>query len=310
MQKRTIMHRNTRREFLQATGILLAAGVTGLGFEKKTEPLLSFSTLGCPDWSFDKILNFAVEHGYRGLEIRGIQREMDLPKCNEFKGKENIKATTKKMQEHGLRFVGLGSSANLHLVPGAARQKNLDEARRFIDLANEIDCPYIRVFPNNFPAGQEKAATMDLMSNGLLELAKHANETKVTVLMETHGDLVRMADLKQVMEAAEHPHSGLVWDISNMWTVTKEPPAEVYELLKKYIRHTHIKDANIVDGKIAYTLLGRGAVPVFEAIDVLERNKYKGFYSFEWEKLWHPEILEPEVALADYPRAMKKHFSK
>ena len=112
------------------------------------------------------------------------------------------------------------------------------------------------------------------------------------------------------MDAAAHPHAGLVWDISNMWTVTKEPPVEVYALLKKYIRHTHIKDATLVNGKPSYTLLGRGEVPIFEAIDVLEKNKYKGFYSFEWEKLWHPEILEPEIALADYPVEMKKHFNK
>jgi hypothetical protein len=49
-------------------------------------------------------------------------------------------------------------------------------------------------------------------------------------------------------------------------------------------------------------------VPIFEAIDALAKSGYKGYYSFEWEKLWHPEILEPEVALADYPKAMKKHF--
>jgi hypothetical protein len=29
---------------------------------------------------------------------------------------------------------------------------------------------------------------------------------------------------------------------------------------------------------------------------------------FEWEKLWHPELEDPETALADYPVAMKKHF--
>ena len=40
----------------------------------------------------------------------------------------------------------------------------------------------------------------------------------------------------------------------------------------------------------------------------LAEGGYKGYYSFEWEKLWHPEIAEPEVALAHYPTAMKTHF--
>ncbi len=54
--------------------------------------------------------------------------------------------------------------------------------------------------------------------------------------------------------------------------------------------------------------LGQGEVPIFEAIDALAKDNYKGYYGFEWEKLWHPEIAEPEFALADYARAMKQHF--
>ena len=52
----------------------------------------------------------------------------------------------------------------------------------------------------------------------------------------------------------------------------------------------------------------QGEVPIFEAIDALQKGGYKGYYSFEWEKLWHPEIAAPEIAIADYPVAMKKHF--
>jgi sugar phosphate isomerase/epimerase len=112
------------------------------------------------------------------------------------------------------------------------------------------------------------------------------------------------------MQGAEHRNLGLVWDVANMWTVTKESPAAVYRKLKKYIRHTHIKDAKLVDGKLQYTFLGQGEVPIFEAIDTLAKDKFKGFYSFEWEKLWHPEIAEPEEALAHYSTAMRNHFGR
>ena len=80
----------------------------------------------------------------------------------------------------------------------------------------------------------------------------------------------------------------------------KEPPEEVYAVLKPYIRHVHIKDLKIVDGKQQYVLLGTGIVPIFQAIDLLYANQYPGYYSFEWEKLWHPEILE----CGDRPRRL------
>jgi len=130
----------------------------------------------------------------------------------------------------------------------------------------------------------------------------------VSVLVESHGDLLTIEDLEKVMSAAEHPHAGLVWDVTNMWIKTKEYPTFAYEKLKKYIRHTHIKDAKMVDEKIKYVLLGQGEVPIFEAIDVLVKGGYNGYYSFEWEKLWHPEIEAPELAIANYAEVMNKHF--
>jgi hypothetical protein len=46
------------------------------------------------------------------------------------------------------------------------------------------------------------------------------------------------------------------------------------------------------------------------AVELLRRDEYKGYYSFEWEKLWHPEIEEPEAAIVDYARTMITHFRK
>ncbi len=303
------MKYTNRRKFLRNSALLITGAIAGSSFHsKQNKPLLSFSTLGCPDWSFEKIMNFAVAHSYQGIELRGILRQMDLTKCNEFSNTQNRKTTMKLMEDKGLRFVNLGSSATLHFAGAAERQKNLDDGRRFIDLAHQIDCSFVRVFPNNFPKEQEKNKTMDLITKGLLELGEYAKGTKVTVLMETHGDLVKTDNLLTIMNAARHEHTGLVWDISNMWTITKEPPIEVYKKLKPYIRHTHIKDEKMLDGKQQYTLLGQGDVPIFEAIDELIKSNYKGYYSFEWEKLWHPEIASPDIALADYPNAMRKHF--
>lgn len=302
----------TRRTFIQSSSASIAALVIGSSFvSKKTMPKLSFSSLGCPGWSFDTIVDFAATHGYKGIELRGIQKELDLNRCKEFSSTQNITATLSLLKQKGLQLVDLGSSCNLHVSDETERKKNLDEAKRFIDLAEQTGCPYIRVFPNNLPKDQDREATISLITKGLVELGDYAKNTRVTVLMETHGDLVHSDDLEKIMLQAAQPHTGVVWDVANMWTITKEPPATVYGKLKKYIRHTHIKDAKLLaDNKLEYALLGKGDVPIFEAIDLLYNSGYSGYYSFEWEKLWHPEIADPEIALADYPVAMKEHFAK
>ena len=298
-----------RRSFIKNTSSLLLCTIIESKFKFNNQPLLSFSTLGCPDWSFDAIVNFAAVHGYNGIEIRGIEREMYLPKCPVFSA-DKINDTMKLVKDKGLKIVDLGSSAGMHYSDAAERKKNLDEAKAFIDLAQQLHCPYIRVFPNDFPPGQDRNATMELIAKGLQELGDYAKNKDVMVLMETHGEVVKKDDILHIMQLAAHPKVGLVWDIVNMWSVTNEPPAQVYQQLKPYIHHTHIKDLNMVNGKESYTLLGEGIAPVFAGIDALYRNNYPGYYSFEWEKLWHPEIAAPEIALADYPVKMRAHFKQ
>src|SRR5688500_4522423 len=94
-----MIRNSTRRDFLKTTTLAsLALATTSFDF-KKYRPLLSFSTLGCPDWTFETILNFADEHGYDGIELRGILRQLDLTKCPEFNSKENILATSKLIKK-------------------------------------------------------------------------------------------------------------------------------------------------------------------------------------------------------------------
>ncbi len=299
----------SRKQFIQNSAILLAAAMSGSAFTSlKNKPLLAFSTLGCPDWSFQQIVDFAAANGYSGLEIRGIKRQMDLTKCEEFSSQEQIKATLSLMKEKGLKFVNLGASANMHFHEGPEKEKSISEAKAFIDLAQKINCPYVRVFPNKFPKDRTKDQTIQTVAENLLTLGNYAKERNVKVLLETHGDFSGSDDILKVMKSASHPNIALVWDISNMWTITKESPAEVYKKLKKYIVHTHIKDAKLNGDKLQYSLLGQGDVPMFEAIDILYKDGYKGYYSFEWEKLWHPEIAEPEIAISHYAKAMKEHF--
>lgn len=142
----------SRKEFIQSSAILLTAMASGAAFSNKKPPLqLSFSTLGCPEWGFQQSIDFAAAHGYRGIELRGILKQLDLPQCPEFSSPQSITDTVARMKEKQLRFADLGSSCMLHFADPVKRKENLDGARRFIDLAQQISCPYVRVFPNVFP---------------------------------------------------------------------------------------------------------------------------------------------------------------
>src|SRR6185312_3041017 len=45
---------------------------------------------------------------------------------------------------------------------------------------------------------------------------------------------------------------------------------------------------------------GEGEFPFGRMFAALAGIKFDGFVSFEWEKLWHPELASPEVALPNF----------
>jgi sugar phosphate isomerase/epimerase len=296
------MKLQTRRAFLETSaGLMALAALNPLFKENKKTEKLAFSTLGCPDWRLKQIVDCSAENGYKGFEIRGLAGEMDLPKCPEF-NKTNLPASLRLIKDNDIKIINLGSSANLHFAQEDKRKSNLDDAKRFIDLAEQLECPFVRVFPDDLPPDQSVEQTLDLIISGLVTLGEYAKGSNVTILLESHGKVVYKDMLLKIMAGANHPKVGLIWDFFNMWVVTKESPKEVFDALGKYIKHVHIKDANLVDGKPAYCLIGQGVAPLREAMDSLKRANYKGYYSFEWEKKWHPEIQDPEIAFPHFAK--------
>jgi sugar phosphate isomerase/epimerase len=59
-----------------------------------------------------------------------------------------------------------------------------------------------------------------------------------------------------------------------------------------------------------YVLTGHGDIPVRKQVEQLTKIGYKGYYSFEWEKVWHPDIAEPEVAFAEYAEVMGHYLQQ
>jgi len=301
----------TRRDLFRI-GTAVVAG-PAIGSPKPAGQLpIAVSTLGCPKWDWNTIVKNTSQWGFAALELRGIQDEMDLPKCAELSG-TRLKGTRRDLSAAGLRISDLGASAQMHEPDPAKRAKHMDEARRFIDLAHELDAPYVRVFPNQFLPGEDKRVTFARISAGLHELGEYARPAGVTVIVESHGEFRRAEDIVPILEGAKSQNVAFLWDAHHT-CVEGEKPADTFRELGKYTRHTHLKDSVPIPGKPKedrhYVLTGTGEIPVKETVGVLARNGYKGYYCFEWEKRWHPDIDEPEAAFPHYAKTMRQYLAE
>jgi len=269
---------------------------------------LAFSTLGCPAWGWKTVLENADRFGYTGIELRGILGDMDLPKRPELVG-DGLKRSRRDLEALGLVVTDLGASSHMHEKDPAARAAQLDDGRRFIDLAHAMGVPYVRMFGNELPPDEPRDEALKRVAEGFQQMAAYAKPAGVTVLIESHGDFTHSADIEAILTRVDSPSFDLLWDAHHTYVAGKEEPGYTWKRLGRWVRHTHLKDSKPDGTDRRYVLLGTGDVPVKEQVRVLVAGGYKGFYCVEWEKKWHPEIEEPEVAFPQYAKVLAQYLA-
>ena len=264
---------------------------------------ISFSTLSCPKWSWTKVIDEASRMGYDGIEVRGIQDELYLPNLKPFMP-ENLDNTLKDLKERDLKICCLGTSCIFH--DDNRFDTSLKEGIATIDLAKDMGVPFIRVFGDEIPDIEKKDETVKQVAKGIEQLGRYAENKGVMVLQETHGDFSNSDYLLEVLEKTSSPAIGVIWDIANPFGGNKESIYDTYRKLSKYIKHTHIKDINVSGKGIQIRIPGKGDIPIEDVVSLLKQKGYEGWLSFEWEKRWHPDIENPEIALPYYIKYIKK----
>ena len=266
---------------------------------------LSFTTLSCPDWTWNQVVDNAKKFGYDGIEIRGIEGEMFLPKARPFLP-QNIDKTLKVLKEKGLEICCLDTSCSFHNPD--TFEEYISEGKETIELAEKLGTPYIRVFGNEISDLAKKEEIINRVAKALGILGDYAENKNVKVLLETHGDFADTNNTLAVIQKVNCANVGILWDINHPYKAFGEPIKVTFEKLKPYIKHTHLKDS-IGSGKDAkLCLVGNGDLPILEAIKLLKESNFDGWTSLEWEKKWHPYLEEPEIALPSYIEYMKKNI--
>ena len=272
---------------------------------------LSFSTLGAPDWSMDDILKYAGQYGFDGVGFRGVKGQMDLPKIPEFLP-ENRKATLKRFRDAGIDIMMMLTGAKFVQKDKADRDKNVADAKANIDLAAAMNAKTIRVFGGAIPSDAKKEEAYGWVVECLKASGDYGAKKKIRVLLETHDDFTDTYVVREIMERANHPWVGVLWDVHHPFRTLGQSMKEAFANVGKWTHDTHFKDSVVDKSERVghrYTLMGEGDVPNLEALQLLKDAGYPGYLTFEWEKAWHPTLPDAHVAFPDYVKKMKGYLA-
>jgi len=256
---------------------------------------LAYSTLACPRWSIEEAVAAAVRYVYDAIEWRVADGEIIKP--------STPVSVRRRLREvpaaNGIAIACLDTSCRIVQASPQQRTAVTEEAQCMIDMAAELGAPLVRVFGGPPPDGTTHAMLLAPTAEILHAICTYAAGHHITVALETHDAWSTSADALKLIQSAASPSAKVLWDIHHTFRAG-EAPTQSVALLGSAIAHVHVKDdhpRSSEPGTWDLCLLSEGNVPLREAYSALRRSGYDGYLSLEWEKQWHPEMAEPEIAL-------------
>ncbi len=242
---------------------------------------IAFSSLACPGWTVEEIVRAADRYGYQGIEWRLADGALLGPKTDD--------AIWEVIKTCGVQPVCLDTSCVFVQEDDRGRRKAIEYALAMGQKAAAIGAPAIRVFGGALPAGRSREDIIETTAKALSEAAANM-PFGVSLLVETHDSWSRGSDIASITTG----EVGVVWDVAHTYRAGESPRETLHHIGTPGL--VHVKDAR--GEQLVH--LGDGEVPTSDAITALREIGYSGWLSFEWEKLWHPELEDPDIAL---PRA-------
>ena len=265
---------------------------------------ISFSTIGTPDFDWVDIYSMAKDLGFDGIEIRGIGDEISAVNAKVF-SPAKIDATIKKLKELRLEIPCLDTGCVLKEEEN--RELCVKEVTDYIELADKLKTPYIRLLADRDP---EPVTDVDdeYVAGVLRELAAIAEKyDNVTLLVETNGVYSDTLRLKRLIEKVGSARVAVLWDIHHPYRYMEESPEETVKNIGSYIKHVHVKDSLMVDGKPKYKLMGQGDMPLKSIFASLAEIGYSGYASLEWVKRWDMGLQNAAIAFPHFAHYMSEY---
>jgi sugar phosphate isomerase/epimerase len=295
-----------RRAFLGRTGLAAAAAVAvSPSLARAIEPVVRNGT---PKFKFS-----LAAYSYRDL-LSGDQPALSLDDfiadcaAMQLEGTELTSYyfpadTTPEYLRHlkqtafrlGLDVSGTAVGNDFCHPPGSQRDEQLANVRTWVDRAEILGAPVIRIFSGGIKDGQSEDDARRLAIEGIEEACHYAGEHGVMLALENHGGLTESVDgILQIVRAVGSPWFGVNLDTGNFHGT------DVYADLEKLAPY-----AVNVQVKVSVSPAGAGKQPsdFGRLASMLKACGYRGYIVLEFE-----EAEDPRAACPRYVDELRAAF--
>jgi len=196
----------------------------------------------------------------------------------------------------GLDISGTAIGNNFCLPPGEERDKQLELTRLWIERADAIDAPVIRIFAGGVPKGGNEDDAFKWAVECIEASLPHAAERGVVLALENHGGITTTPEqVLKFVEAIDSPYFGINLDTGNFRG--GDPYADMAQLAP-YAVNVQVKTEILAKGSERKEEADLGRI-----IRILRDVQYSGYVVLEYEA-----DEDPFSAIPRYARRLRRHL--
>jgi sugar phosphate isomerase/epimerase len=280
---------------------------------------LSLSTLGCPELSLREAAELAARTGYTGLELRSG------PGATVEVGASASDRATWRRELSGAGVAPVSIASYVRVCAAGDDDAVVAAGLAEVRLAHDLGASWVRVFPG---APRDVPVDSEADRRGGRRLAAILSASAglgVRLAVETHDSHPTARDVMRLLTGAqpvggesrgslEDPGQvgdrdgprgdtadcgpvGVIWDALHTW-LRGESPAQTAARLGPRLAYLQVKDVASRDD-LRPQPLGAGVLPLSECLAAVRQGAVCDWVSWEYERMWHPEV--PELAAVAGP---------
>ncbi len=292
-----------RRKFLQATAIAATSPLaTGFALSARTQAAPSPQArlfTGCCAYSFRKYLEDhrmtmedfilkGVELGVNGVDVTTYWLKSTDPAY--------LASLRHLAFKNGMPFSGAAIGSNMCQPDPGKRAEELEKIKHWVDAADALGAPHLRVFGGNLPKGATEDQGVAWVVETMKPACDYAAKKGITLGIEDHhGITTKASTILEILRRVDSPYAGINLDITNF----PENQYAQIEACVAYATHTHFRDM------FSET---KEPVDLDRVFQMFARAGYKGYMSAEYEAAEDAMTGVPKL-LAKIKTLCKKYSS-
>jgi len=228
--------------------------------------------------ALDAQIEHCLGNGVRAIELRGVDgiNVLDFDDALQARIKDALAA-------NGMSVVSIGSPIGKIRIdePFAPHFERFKHA---VALAEFFHAPFVRIF-SYYPALGESHRELltkhrDEVMRRMRAKADYAAAHTPLLVHENEANIFgeHPAECLDLLRTVNSPKLKAVFDFAN-FVVAKDDPLPAWHLLKPFVVHIHIKDAQMSDGTVVPAGHGDGHIP--EILRDAYAGGYRGYLSLE-----------------------------